>query len=237
MTTQEIIDRRTNHLKFDLDSFNGEGETAQQALDSVNEAIRVISKRIFQFDPLITMTVVDGTPTYDLGSASFSRKILCPFRVYINKTPLRGYETSRETYGLWTWEQFEFRNPDFLRASSGTPTIGVYYNETIRLYQTPSATTVSNGGNYVAGQYMAANVLIGGVSAAPDIPEELHEAIAYLAASRSALPQATEQEAWQRLTAYRATWMEAVNEKAAENLAQVKPTGSLDAYAPDYMYV
>src|SRR5689334_22558429 len=94
MTLQQIIDLRTNFLRFDLDSLYGDSETSQNQVDSVNWAMRLISRRIYQYDPKVALTLADSQQTYDLmnrvGSV-VSKRVLRPMRVILNGLQLRGY--------------------------------------------------------------------------------------------------------------------------------------------------
>lgn len=237
VTLTSILDLRTRNLAFDLDSAYGESETLQQQVDSVNWAIRAISARIFQYDPKITLTLTAGMADYNLrDTAVVSRKIIRPFSVCINGSML--WDASRNDYGMWTLAELERRNPSWRTDTSSIPTKAVYYGgNRLLLHPTPTADVVSAGNNFISGQYLAANLTTSDGSNSPDIPEELHEAIAYYAAAHSALPNLSENEAWQRVSAYNAEWQSSADTIRRENLRAIQSWGSTAGdYTRDYLF-
>lgn len=233
MNLQEILDLRTQNLRFDLDDSYGESPTAQQQVDSVNWAIRTISKHIIQFNPKITFTLTAGTAIYDLRDTNVvSSKVIKPYQVVINGNIL--WNAGHSEYGLWTLAELERSNPSWRTASNSTPTKAVYYgNGKILLNPPPTAEIVSAGNNYVSGQYLAADMTTGQTASSPDLPVELHESVAYLAAVKSAIPYVTEQEGWQRLQAFNAEWKAVADEVRQENKVALVSWGSTSGYAYD----
>ena len=185
------------------------------AVVPVNWAIRTISKQIKQLDPKIALTLTADLDTYALRGGAFSRKVIRPYRVYINGVGL--LSASREGFGIWTLSELDRIRRMWRTDSSDVPTAACHYGESLVLHPKPTAAVVAQSNHFVCGTYMAADMAYTSPSANPDLPEELHEAVAYLAVVRSTLPNVTEAEAWQRLNAFNAEWKEAAAEIRKEH--------------------
>lgn len=207
-------------LSYDLDDYISGGQTPSdtEALITLNQAKDTISKAIFQYDPSITFTVTDGTSTYSLrDSTVFSRNVIRPQECWINGTLLRASLIDKT--GFWSIGEFQRRYPSFRTDPSAVPFIGVYVgNQSIIIYPTPVAGTAALGGNFISGQYLAADMTTANeATTEPDIPNEIRPAIAYLGAIIAAEPSVSEQEQMARLAAYDKRVMGKIEEIAAEN--------------------
>jgi len=94
------------------------------------------------------------------------------------------------------------------------------------LYPAPSSNVSSGSGNYLVAEYLPANLTISDLSNSPDLPVELHEAVAYLAAIKIAAPQITEAESYQRLQLYNSFINESIQEVKKQNEQTIQDFGS-----------
>lgn len=225
MTLQQLIDLKISFQQLDLDDRDGTAPTTAQQVASVNWAIRAISRLIFQYDPSIAFTPIADQDGYDLRGTAFSRKILRPYLVVINGNPLR--TANGDDYGFWTLTEFEKIAPGWRTLTSGIPFRAAYQGTRLWLNPKPTADVVTAAGCYVAGQYMAADMTVSDLALSPDIPEELHECLAFFAAAKASLPFLTEQEAWQRAQAINAEWQDLVGQVRRENIGQIQNFGTL----------
>jgi hypothetical protein len=205
MILSEMITMLASLLAVDLDNRNAAADgtvTNLQATSDINWAIRFISQRIYQFDPSIVFTVTAETASYNLESTTiFSRKILEARRVIINGNQL--YNCQGNKYGMWALGEVERECPTWRADLSGTPSKAFQVGTTLYLHQKPNAAVLSAGSNYIAGQYLAADLhYVNDLANSPDIPLVLHEAVVRMAADFAADPTATEAEALQRLMRY-----------------------------------
>ena len=220
MTLQDVMDMRDRRLLFDLDSEYGTSETEQQKIDSVNWAIRTVATRLVLIDNNITLNLVADQQDYNITSTSPTTtcelsdgsevRVIRPFYVLINGTYLRA-PTGRK--GLWTMQELDEFWTAWRTQAAGSPTAAVSYRgrEWLRLVPKPSAAVVAAGNNFIVGQYTPRLMDDTELEEHLPIHGEVHEAVAYLAAFRSALPQVSEAEGWQRLRAYNAEWLEVID--------------------------
>lgn len=200
-TLTQLRTLMTDFMSMDLDNYRGESPSSSEQNVQLNWAYQLIAKRCKLFDPAITLTLTASTATYnirDITTPIVSKKVLRPYRVIINNVALTG----RDGYqGLWSFTEFENDVQGWRSASAATPYIAVWQNYNIlRLHPKPTASNVSTGNNYIAGTYLPVDMSSDGDY--PDLPEEIHEAIAYIAAAKAASPMATEAEMWKRLETF-----------------------------------
>lgn len=238
LTLTTLIAKQAEFLVNDLDNSAGEAPTTQQSTDQVNWALRTISRELYLFDSRITFTPTASTPIQLLrGSGVAGKRIVQPYMVTINGSPLM--RCDGRNYGLWSMPELWDLNPKWQTGADGTPTLAVYKgNNELILYAPPTAAVVSAAQNYIAGQILAPDLSSSspGTSDVPAIPEECHEAIAYLAAVLAAMPVATEGEQWKRLQEFNASWVATIDEIARENRDAMQSWGSTAGWmVPDYM--
>lgn len=233
MTLEALLELRGNFLAFDLDDSTGGGSTptTAQKLTSVNAAIRQIAIHVQQYDPAIPLTLTADQDTYNLRSLSVvTKRVVRPYQVIVNGYPL--YNAARTERGLWTLQELERVYPGWRSTDAGTPARAVQIaNSKLILHPKPNSTVVSAGENYVSGTYIPPNYSDSDLATEPDLPEELHEAVAYLAAVKSALPFVSEAEGWQRLTAFNGEWAAAADEVRRDNVRLLQSWGSTSGYA------
>lgn len=231
-TLAQLRTLQTEFMAMDLDNSSSEAPTSAQQLLQLNFALRKISRRMFLVDSLLTFTPVASTPIQNLRTAC-NKRVVQPLLVTINGIMLR--EAAGREYGLWSWAELMRYHPTWQTGDDGTPTLACYKgNSELILYQQPSAAVVSAAENFMVAQVLAADLSADGD--VPAIPEECHEAVAYLAAVFAAKPTATEQEQWQRLGEFNRSWLEDVDEVARHNRDALQSWGSTQGYnVPDVM--
>lgn len=240
MTVAQLIQRVKDLAAFDLSNFlmttDGTISDANVVIQ-LNEAQRRISTRIEQFDHSIVTTLVDGTANYDLrNTAVFAKAIVKPLFVVINGNPL--YDASGRDFGMWSLNELQRANPNFRSDTAGTPTRACWYGNTkMTLNAPPSAAVVSAARNYVAGTYLPSDMNASLTSATPDLPVELHEALAVKTTVWAAISATSKAEGWTRLKALDAWADETIERVRDENISNLNDWGSTQGYhIPDYMY-
>lgn len=229
MTGTQIVAMALANLQVDLD-YKGVVDLTSfpSALPYLNWAIRTISIQIKQLDPSIAMTLVLDQDTYQLrNTAQFSRKVLRVYRVIINGNPLltaRGMD-----YGLWSYDELERKRANWRIDPEGVPVRAVPFGQSLILNPKPSQAVLDAGGNYVMGTYLAADMLSSDGANSPDLPEELHEALAYLIAVRASMPNVTEDEGWKRLQSYSSEWSGMAEALRMENQRLIDSWGTTTA--------
>lgn len=214
MTLSEAISFLTTHLAYDLDFVDGEAPTDAQKIAHINHAQRNIGKRLRLFEPSQSLTVVDGTSSYDLRA--LSSPVIEPLAIYRNGTALKRPDG---TPGLWGFNELETIHPGWRNWSSGTPTKAVLTGSS-KIILTPTPNASAAGDTWVvSGMVLPEDFETNGTddSEAIRLPVELHEACAYLAAQLASFPTATEDEQWGRIQAFNSAWMGIVKEEAAKN--------------------
>lgn len=199
MTLQETIEFKEARLAYGLDAVEGPEPSVSDQIASINWAVRTIARHAFVIDPAVALTLTADTATYDMEDTSVvAKRIVRPFKVIINGNPIR---TARgDSYGLWSLEEIERVNPAFRTGVSGRPVRATWHSgKYLFLDPKPTQTVVDAGNSFIEGQVMPADLTAGDMNAELPLAVDLHEAAAYLAAYRSAFPNATEAEQWQRL--------------------------------------
>lgn len=229
-TLAQLRTLQASLLSFDLDNFAGNSAGTVSDADrnrQINMAYQILARRLKIYDPKVTLTLYADDDVIDLrvttGSTNnkVSKRVWKAEYVIIGGNPL--LDASGKEYGLWSMDELERECPGWRTASSGTPSIAAYYTSTkIRLYPKPSA---AGSNNFVSGLVIPAD--LSADADVPDIPEEIHEVIAFLAAVFASSPMASENEAWARLQKYEGGfWMRLVDEIAQQNENLLQTWGS-----------
>lgn len=171
--------------------------TGPQLTDQINHAIREVGRRLYLYDARITLTL--SSPIASTNSAQFdlrdtantvSRKVLEPHVVWIGGYPLKDYE---DKPGLLSLSQLNTMRPKWPTESSSTTNRAVYLGHGVLLLSPPPSSAGSN--NFISGTYLPADMTHGSDDGnEPDIPEELHEYLAWFAAADAAEPASTTPE-------------------------------------------
>lgn len=233
MTGQQILNLM-NYFGKGIPNYAGDTLTDAQALLQINRAVRLMSKKLNQWDSLIVVTLVADTRSHSLRSTTvFSRKVIKPFYLVVNGDAL--LDASGERPGFFTVYEADRYYPDWRTRTSGQTFAAILSgNEKITYLPPPSSTVVSAGQNYLAGTYLAADLTA--LSETPDIPEEFHECLAAMSATFAGGMNG-EGEIWNRIQAINADWPDMVMDHAQMNTNAYQDWGSTSGYAqPDYMW-
>lgn len=151
MTLNDLLNRMTYHIEYDLAAMEGPSPTVSQNTVHINEAIRFIGARCFKFDQRILFTPTLNALEQDLESYDVvSRKVIDAYIVSLpNGNILNG---CNGLYGLWGWGEFIQQYPNYATQASGTPWIGVKMPNYKLLLWPPPASVLTPC--YIAGQYM-----------------------------------------------------------------------------------
>lgn len=242
MTVTQLVQMMSDLASFDLDNFSMSAAgtiTDANAVAQLNKAQTRISLRIGMFDHSVVTTLVDGTARYLATNTNvFAKGIIKPTYVVINGNPL--LRADRTDFGMWTVSEYQREVNAFrsVTATTGVPRLAAWDGTNITLYPTPNAAVVSTGNNYVAGTIFAADLSSSAMSATPDLPTKLHEALAVKATVWGALATTSQSEGWKRLQALDADAEEAIQEAAKEYKSARQDWGTTCGYnIPDRMYI
>ena len=212
----------TAFTAFDLDNFFAASPTNAQLYELLNWAARTYSEHTWcNYHDKITFTLTTGTSYYNIRASTVcDRKVLYPRRVTLNTVMLKGVDGAP---GLWSLQELESLYPSYQSDSNGTPTKAVWLPGGKLLINVPPNATAAAATNYISGVYIAADLATDGTDAnsSPDIPEERHEILAYIAAARAAMPNVSEQEGWQRILSYQTMESKAIAEDARLNKSKI----------------
>lgn len=192
MTVTQLIARVKNYLRYDLDGYFGavDDVTDADVVAALNDAQREIAKAAYLVEPSTTLTMTAGQSQYDLRDTDVvGKKALTVLRVIVGGETLKKPSGS---YGLWTYQELEQQFPEWRDADNGTPYIGVQLGTSLIIVPPPTSSVISGGGNYIVHTKYPEDMSASSLSAEPDIPEDLHEALAKLAAAKAADPNVTE---------------------------------------------
>ena len=240
MTTQQLIDELKsssgNLLSYDLDSYLGESMSDAQAVTLLNRAQAIISRYIFQVDPAIVFTPTVNSSTqnlFDTTTPVVTKKVIKVLHVVINGAPLYAPAKggTRRVPGVYDFQDFLMQYPNWTQDAGGTPAQAVAYGEgKIILYPKPTS-VFSNC--YICGQYLAADLSAAALSAEPDLPPDLHPAIAYRAAVLAAEPTAATSEQMARIQRFDSKYGKLMDEIKSNNQAMYARA----SFAPERLFI
>lgn len=237
MLLSEIITQTRNNFAYDADLVESFGNTTSptdaQIIPFINWAIRSIARRTKQIKAYIPITLVADQNTYNLNggglvAAALANQITKIHRVYINNSVMN--KPDGRTAGMWAYNEIERYNPNYRTATSGQPVAAAQFGNNLILYPAPSSTVASGTGNFCVAEYLPTDLTISDLANSPDLPNELHEAVAYLAAIRISTPQITEDESYKRLATYTGYINETIETVKKQNEASIFDFGSTFAY-------
>jgi hypothetical protein len=174
-------------LQTDLDNYAGDSPSTSDLDAQLNRALREIARFIRPKFAKVNLTITSPDQEIDLGNTTkFARAMLSVDRIYVSS----GVEVQ-----VVPMPQFE-RDTNWRFATSGTPILAAVENNTLR-FDRPWATSptviVAGDGFYLP---------LTSDSQVPELPEDAHEAIAYVAAVFAAEPSIVDGTAMSRLQTY-----------------------------------
>lgn len=236
MTLTDILTQVRDNYIYDNDIADnlGANPTDAQLVPYVNWAIRSIARKIKQINVYIPITLTANQSTYNLNagvgiSTTVASQVTRLHRVFINNNVIN--KPNGQTPGMWSYNEIERWNPSYRSQPSGQPIAAAQFGNNLLLYPAPSSAVASGSGNYVVAEYLPAEMSASNLSVSPDLPNELHEAVAYLAAIRIQAPNITEAESYQRLNLYQSFIGDAIAEVKKQNEATIQDFGSTFGFA------
>ena len=238
MYLSDAVSLVNSFSQFDLDNYAGESPTNANVTSQINWASRLISKKLEMFNPVVVFTLTAGIRTYDLRStSSFSVPVVKPMQVVIAGSLL--LDARQDRPGLWSISEFERLNPNWRTDANGVPDKAAWHTDKLVLNPPPNTATASLNTHYVSGLVLSADLTYdaNASTTALNVPVELHECVCYLAAVKAATPQVSEQEAWQRVSAYDQAWREEVEAQRRLNRESIQDWGTTSGYSQsDYVW-
>lgn len=238
MYLSDAISLVSSFTQFDLDNYAGETLDNNATTSQINWASRIISKKLEMFNPVVVFTLTAGIRTYDLRStSSFSVPVVKPMQVVIDGTLL--LDARADKPGLWSISEFERINPNWRTDANGVPDKAAWHTDKLVLNPPPNTATAALSTHYVSGLVLSADLTYdaNASTTALNVPVELHECVCYLAAIKAATPQVSEQEAWQRVSAYDQAWREEVDAQRRLNRESIQDWGTTGGYSQsDYVW-
>jgi hypothetical protein len=213
-------------------NYQGASPSATDVAEQLNYAARFVSRRIYQFDPSIAMTLTIDDGDMDLFGAAFTRDVLEVKRVIVNGQPLRRPDGR---VGLWKYQEVEDRYPTWRSTPHALPRIAFQLDRVLYVYPKPDS-AYSN--SYVAGQYLCATLTGSDTSLSYDLPDELHPAVVRLAADFAADPTVSEGDALMRLQRYAGKASYDIDEARRRNMRLASAIGSTPGSStPNFMHL
>jgi hypothetical protein len=167
MTPADIFTMYTQLMGLDLSDAGSKNSapTDAQALVWINRFKDVLSKRLWQFDPMVTLNLNHGVANtngavFDLRDQTgptVTKTIVEVLKVIINGVQLRGYDGE---YGLVPFSTFDKKCPTWRTDATGTPVRAVDMgNQRMILYPPPSATVLAQSNHFLSVQYIAKDLI------------------------------------------------------------------------------
>lgn len=233
MLTSALITMVKQHLLYDLDNYAGQTPTDLAIVGQLNWAQRAVARKIEPYDPLIGLTLTPSQLQHNLRDlAVVTKKVVRPELVMINGVTL--LTRDQKDYGLWSMNELRSSCSTWFSDAAGTPTKAVFYDTKLILHPKPTSAFANS---YIAGVYFPADLTDPAVTdATPDLPEEIHEALALMAALYAADPNVSEAEGLSRLGRYSQRAHDAIRQVELDFAnARSAFEGSDDSYTPRFM--
>lgn len=194
----------------------------------INQAQRIIGRKLFLMGET-PLTLTAGTSTYNLrdnATPIVGVRIVRPEIVYINNVPL--LDASGMHYGMWSYDELLNSTQNWKTTSQSVPDKAIFLSTgNLILHPTPNSTAAGYT-NTVFGQYLPNDLVNNNDVPDMGIPEEIHEAIAYLASRIAISPTISGDEAWKKLQDYDTYWTQIIESTAQQNQATMQTWGSTD---------
>jgi hypothetical protein len=223
-----------------MESSRGKDPLAADLNGLINWAYKIIARKCC-LAAKTPITLVNNQNTYNLRDTVtpvVGVAIIRPVLVWINAngTSTALYDANQRDFGLWTIDELTRMYPSWINDGQNPPTKAVFLNfDTLLLHPTPDATTAGNSGHFVFGQYMPADLVSD--SDVPALPEEIHEAIGWLAAQLATTPTASDDQAWARIAKYSEFWTQIIQEVADANERNFQAFGASHGYYFDDLMI
>lgn len=212
MTLSDLIGLQASFLGADLDNYAASGSVSPPpsgaVLPQINYAVRTIGRMLQQFKPMVSLTLVAGVQSYNYQGSAFQLRMTEVHSVTVSGTTLKNWARKP---GLFAFREIESKYPTWQTAGSGVPVAAFQNSNELWFHPRPAQAYQA----YVAGFYIPPDLV--NASDVPDLPVEVHEAVAFLAAVYAAQPYVTEEEGLARMGAYNQSWTIFIQETRARN--------------------
>lgn len=182
-------------LAYDLDGYDGASPSDSQVYAVLNWALRSIGLSIYLYEE-VEFTLANGVRQISLDdTTTFGKAIITVDQVMVEGAYLRDF-TRR--VGMWRTDQFTRWYRDASTVASDLPVAVTVMGNSLS-FNCPS------DDNYECslwGRVFPAPIVASSHESPDDIPTHLHEAIAYIAAVKWAMPNATVDDQYRRLQTY-----------------------------------
>lgn len=235
MTTSALINRVRALCVYDLDlvptiDVSGEPVEATDAdmVGFINDAQDRLAKDAPIFDPAIPLTmpvITSGPCTLNLSSSTVcTRRVWKVMDVILNGLML--YNAAGSSKGPWSLAELEGRFPQWRTDAPGMPLRWVRLSDrSIVLHVAPDGSQSATG-NFISGHVLPARLDDSAPTIESEMPEELHEHIAKMAAALISEPVATEGRQLAKVQKWQAEAQGAAIEVGARDRSAMSPLGS-----------
>lgn len=183
-------------LAYDLDGYDGLAPLNAQKDAIINWGLRQVGLSLYLYGD-VTLTLAENDRVISLSDTKFAKEMLSIDSVRIGSNTLRD---ATRRYGLYTADQFRAWYPNAASATAGVPDAATHLNDSLVFNRPVNAATA--GAHTARGRYLPKPLVDSSYLTPLDVPTHLHEIIAYMAAIKWAMPNATVQEQMQRLQMY-----------------------------------
>lgn len=232
LTLQQIITKAQTLLSVHLDSYVAPTDTADW-ITIVNQAQSKLGRDAYLVDLSVPLTLTQNVNEYDLRGPAFGRKMVEIARVYINGWPM--LSADGRGYGMYSFPEFERLLPIWQvqtgPATSSGLSAACQYGTKLLLAPNVSATVAGYTTNFVAGHYIPADLTLAQLNSVPEIQEELHFPMAYLAAYYAAEPSASADVQQRMLAEYNSQYQVIVDRINRDNRSALYYIGTRGAQA------
>lgn len=178
MTASELIARIRKIQGYQLDSYLGSDASDADILAVLNETTQDVGRFLALRDPKISFTPIVGENIYLVDSPAFGRRLSTVSYVIVNNLELMTYGGGNG--GVWNIDEAEDYYPQWRTATNGVPGFVAFDGERL-IFSCPfSAASVTAGNCWVSGEVMP-RIMEGDLDqVSPDLPFDVHSALADL---------------------------------------------------------
>lgn len=165
----------------------------------LNRALEVCGLSLYIYNR-VAFAPVNGVSNYTFSSTSYFTDVvmLSVDRVMLDGVWLRDF--TRRT-GLFTFDQFRARFPNYTSAASGVPVAATVVGRSLQFDKPFNAGAAGDAG-YVWGRHLPRALVDGGYDEPADVPAHLHETVAQIAAVRAAMMTFDSEQEQARIQTY-----------------------------------
>lgn len=178
MTAAQLIQQIRQVTSYNLDSYLGADASDDDILAVLNETTQDVGRFMALRDPKVSFTPIEGENIYSVESPAFGRRLSTVSYVIVNNLELMSYAGTPG--GVWNIDEAEDYYPQWRTATNGVPGFVAFDGERL-IFSCPfSAASVTAGNCWVSGEVMP-RLMSGDLDqVSPDLPFDVHSALADL---------------------------------------------------------